>query len=75
MTPPDDSLPHLQGELFSRTDAAQLRGAGGWTHAPRFLLLYGSLRERSYSRLLTFEAARFTVAGGQTVKLAISIRY
>ncbi len=58
MTPPDDSLPHLHSELFSRTDAAQLRGAGGWTHAPRFLLLYGSLRERSYSRLLTFEAAR-----------------
>jgi arsenic resistance protein ArsH len=28
------------------------------THAPKILLLYGSLRERSYSRLLTFEAAR-----------------
>ncbi len=27
-------------------------------HAPRFLLLYGSLRERSYSRFLTLEAAR-----------------
>ncbi len=28
------------------------------THAPRILLLYGSLRERSYSRLLTLEAER-----------------
>lgn len=28
------------------------------THPPRILLLYGSLRERSYSRLLTEEAAR-----------------
>lgn len=28
------------------------------THPPRILLLYGSLRERSYSRLLTLEAAR-----------------
>lgn len=28
------------------------------THRPRILLLYGSLRERSYSRLLTEEAAR-----------------
>ena len=29
-----------------------------FTHRPRILLLYGSLRERSYSRLLTEEAAR-----------------
>ena len=28
------------------------------THPPRILLLYGSLRERSYSRLLTLEADR-----------------
>ena len=28
------------------------------THPPRILLLYGSLRERSYSRFLTQEAAR-----------------
>jgi len=28
------------------------------THPPRILLLYGSLRERSYSRLLTLEAER-----------------
>lgn len=28
------------------------------THPPRILLLYGSLRERSFSRLLTFEAQR-----------------
>ena len=29
---------------------------------PRILLLYGSLRERSYSRLLTFEARRLLEA-------------
>ena len=28
------------------------------THPPRILLLYGSLRERSYSRFLTHEAER-----------------
>ena len=28
------------------------------THPPRVLMLYGSLRERSYSRLLAEEAAR-----------------
>jgi NAD(P)H-dependent FMN reductase len=30
------------------------------THKPRILLLYGSTRERSYSRLVTEEAARPT---------------
>jgi hypothetical protein len=69
MTLPDDSLPHLHSELFSRTDAALLRGAGSWTHAPRFLLLYGSLRERSFSRLLTFEAARLLQALGGEVRI------
>jgi arsenical resistance protein ArsH len=33
-------------------------------HAPRILLLYGSLRERSYSRLLSEEAARLLQAMG-----------
>lgn len=34
-----------------------------------FLMLYGSLRERSYSRLLTFEAARLLTAMGGEVKI------
>ena len=38
-------------------------------HAPRFLLLYGSLRERSFSRLLTEEAARLLEAMGGDVKI------
>ena len=38
-------------------------------HAYRFLLLYGSLRERSYSKLLTLEAARLLVAMGGEVRL------
>lgn len=38
-------------------------------HAPRFLMLYGSLRERSYSRLLTFEASRLLIAMGGEVKI------
>jgi len=37
------------------------------SHSPRFLLLYGSLRERSYSKLLTLEAQRLLQAmGGDT---------
>ena len=38
-------------------------------HPPRFLLLYGSLRERSYSKLLTLEAARLLVAMGGDVRI------
>jgi len=34
------------------------------THAPRILLLYGSLRQRSYSKLLTLEAERLLRAFG-----------
>jgi arsenic resistance protein ArsH len=38
------------------------------THAPRILFLYGSLRQRSYSRLLSEEAARILVELGAEVK-------
>ncbi|BAU14795.1 NADPH-dependent FMN reductase [Leptolyngbya sp. NIES-3755] len=37
-------------------------------HKPRILFLYGSLRERSYSRLLAEEAARIIEAMGAEVK-------
>tara|TARA_R110002049_G_scaffold198475_1_gene368482 strand:+ start:1787 stop:2476 length:690 start_codon:yes stop_codon:yes gene_type:complete len=38
------------------------------THAPRILFLYGSLRERSYSRLAAEEAARHLAAMGAEVR-------
>ncbi|MCY7369383.1 MAG: arsenical resistance protein ArsH [Polaromonas sp.] len=41
-----------------------LRGPVASAHAPRILLLYGSVRERSYSRLLSEEAARLLQAMG-----------
>lgn len=37
-------------------------------HPPRFLMLYGSLRERSYSRLLAEEAARILESLGAEVR-------
>ena len=39
-------------------DEQQLFGVPRATHQPRILLLYGSLRQRSYSRFLSEEAAR-----------------
>jgi arsenic resistance protein ArsH len=39
------------------------------THPPKILLLYGSLRDRSYSKLLTLEAARLLEAMGAEVAI------
>ncbi|MDT0498735.1 arsenical resistance protein ArsH [Algiphilus sp. W345] len=47
-----DTLPALDPTFLARSMPAPE------THAPRILLLYGSLRERSYSRFATEEAAR-----------------
>jgi arsenical resistance protein ArsH len=69
MLPTDDELPNLDPTLFDRPTGARLAGAGSSTHAPRFLLLYGSLRERSYSKLLTLEAARLLQALGGEVRI------
>jgi arsenical resistance protein ArsH len=65
----DLSLPPIDATLFDRTAGARLLPAGAPHHAPRFLLLYGSLRERSYSKLLTLEAARLLVAMGGDVRV------
>ena len=50
--------PNLDERQFREIDADRLLRPERATHAPRILLLYGSLRERSYSRLMTEEAAR-----------------
>ena len=39
------------------------------THKPRILLLYGSLRARSYSRFLAFEAARLLETFGAETRV------
>ena len=65
----DPSLPNIDPGQFDHPTGARLAGAGTSVHAPRFLLLYGSLRERSYSKLLTLEAARLLVAMGGEVRI------
>lgn len=54
----DASLPALDGSLLDAPTHETLRIPADITHPPRILLLYGSLRERSYSKLLVEEAAR-----------------
>lgn len=65
----DPTFPALETELFDVPDQARLTVAEPSRHRPRFLLLYGSLRARSYSRLLTFEAARLLEAMGGEVRV------
>lgn len=60
------SLPNLDMSAFRLPDAKAL---GAALPAPRILLLYGSLRERSYSRLLALEAQRLLDAMGAETRV------
>lgn len=61
-------LPQVDPALFCVPHIARLRPAEASSHPPRILLLYGSLRERSFSRLLSEEAARVLTAMGAEVR-------
>ncbi len=52
------SLPNIDAPSLLPIDPAEYIGQGDDGHAPRILMLYGSLRERSFSRLCAEEAAR-----------------
>ncbi|MES2362516.1 MAG: arsenical resistance protein ArsH [Pseudomonadota bacterium] len=60
-------VPNIEPALFTPPSAG-LRSRPAATHAPRILLLYGSVRERSYSRLASEEAARLLQAMGAETK-------
>ncbi|WP_369820827.1 arsenical resistance protein ArsH [Rhizobacter sp. Root16D2] len=62
-------FPALDAALFDIPTHERLRADAPSQHRPRFLMLYGSLRERSYSRLLAFEAARLLEAMGGEVRI------
>ncbi len=63
------TMPQLRADLFQVPGQAALRPARVSTHTPRFLLLYGSLRQRSFSRLMVEEAARLLTAMGGDVRI------
>ncbi len=69
MADPFSDLPQVLPDHFRVPDSASLHPPTPATHAPRFLLLYGSLRKRSFSRLLVEEAARLLVAMGGEVRI------
>jgi len=51
-------LPNVDSELFALPDLERLETTRALSHPPRILLLHGSNRERSFSRLLVEEASR-----------------
>ena len=61
--------PPIAIEHFQVPDVQRLRPQAPSTHAPRILLLYGSLRERSFSRLLVEESARLLQAMGAETRV------
>ncbi|GEP12789.1 arsenical resistance protein ArsH [Methylobacterium gnaphalii] len=64
-----DAMPNLSEAHFEVPTSESVHASTPFTHAPRFLILYGSLRERSFSRFLAYEAARLLEAMGGEVRI------
>ncbi len=62
-------LPNVRTDLLDVPTNEQLTPNARGTHPPRILLLYGSLRKRSYSKLLALEAARLLQAMGAETRI------
>ncbi len=66
---PTADLPNIKAELFNVPTASKVFQAPASEHPARILLLYGSLRERSFSRLAVEEAARLLEAMGAETRV------
>ncbi len=64
-----NDLPNVDAELFQVPTASQLDEISSSAHKPRILILYGSLREQSYSRFLAQECARLLEAMGAETRI------
>jgi arsenic resistance protein ArsH len=69
MTAPIPGLPNIKPEHLEVPTIEKLAPVGDLSHPPRILMLYGSLRERSFSRFLTEEATRILEHFGAEVKI------
>ncbi|WP_200821338.1 arsenical resistance protein ArsH [Oceanicoccus sp. KOV_DT_Chl] len=61
-------MPNIDGDCFRTIDSEQLFQRDTGNIKPKILLLYGSLRSRSFSRLASEEAARVLQALGAETK-------
>jgi arsenical resistance protein ArsH len=64
-----DDLPNIDAASFRAIDREALSVVVPTPHAPKILLLYGSVRKRSFSRLATQEAARLLEAFGAETRI------
>jgi hypothetical protein len=65
----DDALPNVSHQHLEIPASGKLAVDAPAEHRPRILLLYGSLRARSYSRFLAFEAARLLETFGAETRI------
>ena len=64
-----DTLPNIQKDCFSVPTQEQLDNKQASSHKPKILVMYGSLRDRSYSRFLAQECARLLETMGAEVRI------
>lgn len=65
----DNDIPNIKMAQLDIPTMDKLAQQGELDHPPRILMLYGSLRERSFSRFLTYEAARILEHFGAEVRI------
>ena len=71
MTTPMGTLPNIHADQFDQPTLAKLAAQAEFDHPPRILMLYGSLRERSFSRFLVQEGARLLEQYGAEVRIPL----
>jgi len=64
-----NDTPQIVEDYFRSINHSQLLCGDKSDHPPRILLLYGSLRARSYSQLMTMEAARVLQRLGANIRV------
>ena len=64
-----EDLPNISADSLSIPTQEQLQPAQQSEHKPRILLLYGSTRQRSFSRLVVQEAARLLETFGAETRI------
>ena len=67
--PSDFDILHVNPDVMQPVDAKSLKSADDPEHKPRILILYGSVRERSFSRLIAYEAERLLKWQGCETKI------